>query len=440
MTIPSINQYTDSIVYSTGMFRTLDHPECERDRYGNPIVLAGGSAAVFKVRIADRSFALRCFTRPDLQARKIYRHIASHPSELLVPAIYLPEELYVSLNSSEGAYQDVVLTDWYPISLEYEILKALHRRSGERLSVLAHAFDRFAFALLGQEWAHGDIKPENIVVIPGEDRMMLIDYETMYIPDVSEAPSGKLGTPLYQHPLRDEKMTGKQIDDYSLALLSVTLHALAGSAELREYCASRAEISLFTPSEIVTGKSAILDTARRLFIRRGELVCSVMASLLASSTPALDGLTDLFSSLAVPDCPDVRLSLFEERGRWGYRNEQGKTVIPPLFERALEFSEGIAAVTVDGENRYIDPRGHTVLDASRYNHIKSFSCGIAAVREGNMWMYIDRHGYPISDKRYRQASTARNGMVRICDTQGDTREIPVSELLQNSTRTCIPQE
>ncbi len=35
---------------------------------------------------------------------------------------------------------------------------------------------------------------------------------------------------------------------------------------------------------------------------------------------------------------------FQERGKWGYKNQKGQVVIPPLFDEAGKFFNGIAQV------------------------------------------------------------------------------------------------
>ncbi|UKI39907.1 MAG: hypothetical protein L6V35_04035 [Alistipes putredinis] len=80
--------------------------------------------------------------------------------------------------------------------------------------------------LLKEEWAHGDLKPDNIIITPsGHGR--LIDYDAAYVPDSGFDSTPEIGTPAYQHPLRDTGMYDKHIDDYPSALLSANLHLIA---------------------------------------------------------------------------------------------------------------------------------------------------------------------------------------------------------------------
>ena len=72
-------------------------------------------------------------------------------------------------------------------------------------------------------------------------------------------------------------------------------------------------------------------------------------------------------------------------------------VIPPQFYHLSSFSDGLAAVQVDGENGkwgYIDKTGKMVI-TPQFNDADDFKRGLAAVRVGGKdgkWGYIDKTG------------------------------------------------
>ena len=45
---------------------------------------------------------------------------------------------------------------------------------------------------------------------------------------------------------------------------------------------------------------------------------------------------------------------------WGYLNAEGTMVIPPRFDEAYGFDQGVAAVVQDGVAGYIDTDGRRV--------------------------------------------------------------------------------
>jgi serine/threonine protein kinase len=93
------------------------------------------------------------------------------------------------------------------------------------LEKLIAEFNWFAFWLLSQPFAHGDLKPDNIVVRP-DGKPVLLDYDGMYVPAMKGQPARELGSPVYQHPARTVDDFGKRIDDFALLVLLLELHLL----------------------------------------------------------------------------------------------------------------------------------------------------------------------------------------------------------------------
>ena len=65
-------------------------------------------------------------------------------------------------------------------------------------------------------------------------------------------------------------------------------------------------------------------------------------------------------------------------GRWGFIDKMGKTVIPPQYDAAGNFSEGLTGVAVDGKYGFIDQAGKMVI-RPQYDYVESFSRGVASV-------------------------------------------------------------
>jgi hypothetical protein len=108
-------------------------------------------------------------------------------------------------------------------------------------------------------------------------------------------------------------------------------------------------------------------------------------------------------------------------GKWGYIDGAGKMAIPPRFERAAPFSEGLAAVQ-DGEvSGYVDAAGKRALVPTQppasVLH-RPFSSGLASIRVGSLYGYIDRKGTLAIPARYTTANDFTNGYAMACDAAG----------------------
>ncbi len=288
--MPTISQFIRSVSDPTGLARSLGDFVALRDPYGRVRVCTGRSAAIFHIVAGGGELALKCYIHPPRCGAEIYGYVRGHADWPLTRAEYLPGELYVYDQAGCGTYCDVTLAPWVEgRTLENEMRMAALAGDRARLGVLAAGFGELARALLDAPWAHGDLKPENIIV-GADDRMTLVDYDAMFIPALADRPSGEIGTPGYRHPARDAAMYDRHLDDYPIALIAVALHALA--EDPAHYPARKGgECVVLHPEEILAGRSALYTAllerwkAERPGLHR-------LAAMLQSSSPRLDGLRE----------------------------------------------------------------------------------------------------------------------------------------------------
>ena len=175
----------------------------------------GNSAAIFEVLADDgRHLRLKCYTRP----------------KEILDAIYgdrlLKDELYV-FTGDTGVWIDVVADEWIEgVTLGEAVREAAAAADTERLATLAERFDSMARGMLARDWAHGDLKPDNIIVTP-DGGLQMIDFDAVYLPQLRRMRSRELGTAAWQHPSRSYSDYDRHLDDYPIALISTLLHALA---------------------------------------------------------------------------------------------------------------------------------------------------------------------------------------------------------------------
>lgn len=88
----------------------------------------------------------------------------------------------------------------------------------------------------------------------------------------------------------------------------------------------------------------------------------------------------------------VDLYPISKDGKWGYIDKSGKVLVRPQFESAFLFSDGLAAVSRDGQKYgFIDSSGNFMIEP-RYDFALPFREGLAMVRIGDKVGYVGRTG------------------------------------------------
>lgn len=87
------------------------------------------------------------------------------------------------------------------------------------------------------------------------------------------------------------------------------------------------------------------------------------------------------------------LTLFQDPStyQFGFKDAKGNVVIDAVYDSCMEFSEGLAACSVNGKWGFIDERGKMVI-AFDYFRVGSFKHGVAAINRNNSWGYINKEG------------------------------------------------
>ena len=124
----------------------------------------------------------------------------------------------------------MLLMDW----VEGETLDRYVRRNINdtyALEMLTYNFSRLAMWLLPQPFAHGDLKPDNILV-QADGSLTLVDYDGMYVPAMQGQKARELGSPDFRHPLRTEADFNEHIDDFPAISILLSLRLIAADPSL----------------------------------------------------------------------------------------------------------------------------------------------------------------------------------------------------------------
>ena len=243
MNYPLISEYIEAIKSAEDNFEELSYLRPILGEDGLPIMSAGGFSVVFKMKDErnGKLHAVKCFTKEQEGRGKSYKLIADElefaSSNYLIPIKYLEKELFVDTEQTDEDEFPVLVMDW----VEGKTLdKYLIDNSENKflLEMLAYQFCKLSLWLLSQPFAHGDIKPDNILV-KNNGSIVLVDYDGMYVPAMKGQNAREQGSPGFRHPTRVKGFFDEHIDDFPIALIAMALKAYSISPELlHEYCSN----------------------------------------------------------------------------------------------------------------------------------------------------------------------------------------------------------
>ncbi len=236
MNYPLLSEYCEAVKYAADNFNELSHLTPVLDTNGNPVMSSGNFAVVFRMHDAkaNKDVAVKCFLREQEGRAESYRLIAQElaytPSPFLTPIRYLDQELFVSSQSTTDEEFPAVVMDWIAGDTLDRYVQA-HLSDPNALRLLTFQFSRLASWLLSQPFAHGDLKPDNILVRP-DGTLALVDYDGMFVPAMKGTSARELGSPDFRHPLRTPECFNDHIDDFPLVSILLSLKALSLSPSL----------------------------------------------------------------------------------------------------------------------------------------------------------------------------------------------------------------
>lgn len=285
MQYPLISEYLAAIRDAHDNLDKLSHLVPVLDNYGEPYRSSGAFAVVFKMKDEQTGmcYALKCFTEEQEGRAEAYRQIAEELEFVASPYItsvkYLEKELFVDSNCEDDEFP-VLLMDW----IEGETMEtyiAAHYMDNYAMSMLCYRFCKMAAWLRSQPFAHGDIKPDNIMV-RSDGTLTLVDYDGMFVPAMKGQKSPTIGTKDFSHPLRTIDDFDETIDDFALASIALSLKAISiNPFLLDEYGAS--DRLLFSAADNLDLSKSKTMTALQGLLSDEEIKTLLSMFLLASA-------------------------------------------------------------------------------------------------------------------------------------------------------------
>jgi hypothetical protein len=202
----------------------------------------GGRAVVYKVEDKENKIkAIKYFTvnRDFLfdKYTKIHTFLSNKSfSNYFVKFEFIDKLIFcpnINLESNENYFPGLIM-DWADGKTLGSLVKELTKESKiKELSILVEKFKELSLFILENNFGHGDLKHDNIIV-DANFNFKLIDYDDMFIPDFEGAKSTELGTPSFQHPKRNSSDFNKNIDDFSILSIYTSLLAFSKFPNLYE--------------------------------------------------------------------------------------------------------------------------------------------------------------------------------------------------------------
>ena len=230
MQYPLISEYVRAIQDASNNLDELAHLVPVQDDHGEPYRSSGAFAVVFKMKDKQtgKCYALKCFTEEQEGRAEAYRQIADElefvDSSYITSVKYLDKEIFVDSSCEEDEFP-VLLMDWID-GVTMETYIAENYQDNYAMAMLCYRFCKMVAWLRSQPFAHGDIKPDNIMVRP-DGSLTLIDYDGMFVPAMKGQKSPTIGTKDFSHPLRTVDDFDETIDDFALASIALSLKAIS---------------------------------------------------------------------------------------------------------------------------------------------------------------------------------------------------------------------
>lgn len=291
MAWPSESDFSEAVQNPRIAFRDaeLENGEPELNNLGLPKARSGGFAVVFKLQCGLKNWAVKCFTRDFPDRRQRYVAISDYLAQKRLPYTvgfdFLTEGIRV-----RGHMYPILKMEW----VEGENLREYverHLSQPEALRALADRWVNMIKMLHAASIVHGDLQDANIIIV--QDEIQLIDYDGIFVPELTGYGSHEVGARHYQHPLRTGRDFGSYLDNFSAWVVYLSLLALAAQPDLwRRFGGEVERLILRREDYEHSDNSPVLRALENSPDRQVRLAAKLFESLLYSrleEIPFLDG-------------------------------------------------------------------------------------------------------------------------------------------------------
>lgn len=330
-TWPSPQDYNEALQNPTTAFSDVELKEGrpELNALGMPKAATGAFASVYRMHCGNNDFAVRCFLTPIRDRHHRYeelsRYIISDDLPYTVDFHYLNE----GLKSGNNVYP-ILKMEWVEGTPLHIFLEQYHNDK-RTMELLLLRFREMMLSLKTAGIAHGDLQHGNILI--RDNGYVLVDYDGMYVPGLKGYKSNELGHPNYQHPKRDEKFFGANIDNFSAWVIDTSLMALRIDSSLWQKLKGGDECLLLRKNDFLKPQQS---TGFNLLVKHKSPELQERALALLSMLDTDPANIPFLGPNGQPILPEVNIELNEQP-----QSQTGKEVESAAEKTSAESKSGL---------------------------------------------------------------------------------------------------
>jgi RIO-like serine/threonine protein kinase len=218
---PDLQDYNEAVQNPELSFEDgeLRQGEVELTPLGLPKVASGNFAGVYRFKCGSKYYAVKCFHRNVFDLHQRYAHLTQFTQVTSVSSMVTFEYQLKGIYIDENWFP-IVKMDWVNgLCLDQFLRKNWSNR--QAIDRLIEQFVKVIAELERVGVAHCDLQHGNVLV--SNDRVLLVDYDGMFVPAMAGLESKELGHPNYQHLDRRTAKFGPELDSFSAWIIYYSL-------------------------------------------------------------------------------------------------------------------------------------------------------------------------------------------------------------------------
>lgn len=198
---------------------------------GQPFFFTGGFNMVYQLELQSKRWAFRVWHVNIKNLKERFYKISKYLTEQDLPyfADFIYDEKGLLVN---GELVDTIRMEWLEGLLLKEYIDK-NKKDKKKLLKLAESFLTMCKELHKNQISHGDLQHGNIIIVK-DDKIKLIDYDSICIPDIEGQEEFVNGLKGYQHPSRfnSKNSTSLKVDYFSELIIYLSILAIAENPQL----------------------------------------------------------------------------------------------------------------------------------------------------------------------------------------------------------------